>query len=52
MPYVSRKQEAFFHTQTARDKGIKPSTVKEFDQASKGLKLPKYSKTKKALGKK
>jgi hypothetical protein len=40
LPYVSKKQERFFHTQTARDKGIKPSTVKEFDQASKGMKLP------------
>lgn len=44
MPYKSKKQEAFFHTQTARDKGIKPSTVKEFDQASKGMKLPEEAK--------
>lgn len=40
MPYKSLKQERFFHTQTAKDKGIKPSTVKEFDQASKGMSLP------------
>jgi hypothetical protein len=52
MPYVSQKQERFFHTQTAKDKGIKPSTVKEFDKASKGKKLPKYSKTRKVLEKK
>lgn len=52
MPYVSDAQRKFFHTNTAAEKGIKPSTVKEFDQASKGLKLPKYKRTKKALGKK
>jgi hypothetical protein len=44
MPYASKKQERFFHTKTARDKGIKPSTVKEFDKASKGMKLPEYAK--------
>lgn len=43
MPYTSQKQRAFFHTDTAKAKGIKPSTVKEFDSASKGLKLPKVS---------
>lgn len=43
MPYSSQKQRAFFHTDTAKKEGIKPSTVKEFDEASKGLKLPKYS---------
>jgi hypothetical protein len=52
MPYSSQKQRAFFHTNTAKEKGIKPSTVKEFDQASKGMKLPKYKKTKEALRKK
>lgn len=40
MPYKSLKQERFFHTDTARKKGIKQSTVDEFDKASKGLKLP------------
>ncbi len=43
MPYVSKKQERFFHTKTAAEKGIKPSTVKEFDHASKGLKLPEQA---------
>lgn len=52
MPYKSLAQERFFHTKTAESKGIKPSTVKEFDQASKGMKLPKYKRTKKALEKK
>lgn len=52
MPYASQKQRAFFHTNTAAEKGIKPSTVKEFDKASKSLKLPRYSRTKKALEKK
>lgn len=41
MPFKSDKQRKFFHTQTALDKGIKPSTVKEFDKASKGMELPK-----------
>ena len=41
MPYKSLAQERFFHTDTAKKKGISESTVKEFDQASKGMKLPK-----------
>lgn len=40
MPYKSDSQRKFFHTQTARSKGITPDVVKEFDQASKGMKLP------------
>ncbi len=40
MPYKSLKQERFFHTKTAQKKGITPAVVNEFDQASKGLKLP------------
>lgn len=40
MPYSSRAQQKFFHTATAKRKGISQSTVQEFDQASKGLKLP------------
>lgn len=49
MPYKSQKQRAYFHAAEARGE-ISPATVKEFDQASKGKKLPKYSakpKTKK-----
>lgn len=49
MPYRSKAQQAFFHTNTAKKAGITPSEVKEFDQASKGMKLPKFSKTRKAL---
>jgi len=49
MPYVSQKQRAFFHTDTAKKAGITPSEVKEFDQASKGLKLPKFAKMRKSL---
>lgn len=41
MPYKSLAQERFFHTDTAKKKGISESTVKEFDQASKGMQLPK-----------
>jgi len=52
MPYKSLQQERFFHSPGAKKAGITPSEVKEFDQASKGLHLPKkvkFSKTKKAL---
>lgn len=42
-PYRSKKQEAFFHTDTAKKKGISESTVKEFDTASKGKKLLEYA---------
>lgn len=40
MPYKSQAQRKFFHTDTARKKGISASTVKEFDSASKGKALP------------
>lgn len=40
MPYKSLKQERFFHTETAKKAGITDAEVKEFDQASKGKKLP------------
>lgn len=39
MPYKSDKQRRFFHAAEARGE-ISKATVKEFDQASKGLKLP------------
>jgi len=42
MPYSSDSQRKFFHTDTAKRSGIKPSTVKEFDESSKGLKLPSH----------
>jgi hypothetical protein len=41
MPYASDAQRKFFHTDTAKKKGITPATVKEFDTASKGMNLPK-----------
>ncbi len=41
MPYKSLAQERFFHTDTARKKGISAATVKVFDEASKGADLPK-----------
>lgn len=41
MPYKSLAQERFFHTDTAKKAGINDKTVKEFDSASKGMKLPK-----------
>lgn len=42
--YKSKKQERFFHTQTAKDKGITKDVVNEFDQASKGMNLPEVAK--------
>lgn len=54
MPYTSESQRRFFHADMARKKGIGPSVVKEFDQSSKGLKLPfkKKNSLSAALGKK
>lgn len=55
MPYESTKQRGFFHAAEKRGE-ISPKTVKEFDKASKGLKLPEYkdkkrfSRTMKKLG--
>ena len=40
MPYKSDAQRRFFHTNTAKKEGITPATVKEFDEATKGKKLP------------
>lgn len=40
MPYRSNAQRKFFHTKTAEKKGITKAMVKEYDQASKGKKLP------------
>lgn len=39
-PYASVQQRKFFHTKTARAKGITAAEVKEYDQTSKGMKLP------------
>jgi predicted transcriptional regulator len=50
MPYVSDKQRKFFHTKTAKRKGITAAMVEEYDKSSKGKKLPK--KVKKKVGKK
>jgi hypothetical protein len=43
MPYKSEQQRKKFHVLQAQGK-ISPKVVKEFDQASKGLKLPKKLK--------
>lgn len=40
MPYKSLAQERFFHSPGATKAGITSSQVSEFDQASKGMKLP------------
>lgn len=49
MPYKSLQQLKFFHSPGAKKAGIKPEQVKEFDQASKGMKLPKFVNLKKKL---
>ena len=49
-PYVSDQQRKFFHTSGAKKAGISDKTVKEFDAASKGMKLPKKA-PKKRFGK-
>lgn len=40
MPYKSDAQRRFFHSKGAAKAGIKPSTVKKYDRASKGKDLP------------
>ena len=45
MPYVSTKQRGLFHAKEERGE-ISPAVVKEFDQASKGKKLPTYAHAK------
>lgn len=40
MPYKSAAQRRFFHSPGAKRAGISKSQVREFDQASKGMKLP------------
>lgn len=49
MPYKSDAQRKFFHTLTAKQKGITNKTVNEFDKASKGMKLPRFAKLKDKL---
>ncbi len=45
MPYKSDAQRRYFHAAEARGE-ISPSVVHEFDQASKGKKLPERKKKK------
>ena len=40
MPYKSEAQRRFFHTATARHRGISAATVAEHDRESKGKKIP------------
>jgi hypothetical protein len=49
MPYKSKSQARFFHTPTARAKGITSGMVKEFDMASEGMKLPKQAPLRRGL---
>jgi len=49
MPYSSQAQRRLFHAKESRGE-IKPSVVKEFDTASKGLNLPEHvSNTKRMI---
>ena len=45
MPYKSDRQRRFFHAAEKRGE-ISSKTVKEFDRASKGKKLPERAKKK------
>lgn len=45
MPYKSKAQAAKFHILEKQGK-ISPKVVAEFDQASKGMKLPAHAKKK------
>lgn len=40
-PYASDAQRRFFHTDTAKAKGIKAEDVAGKDRSSKGMHLPK-----------
>lgn len=46
MPYKSDAQRRFFHSAGAKKADITPAEVKEFDSASKGMKLPEKKNTK------
>jgi len=47
MPYKSAAQRRFFHSAGAKKAGITSAEVKEFDNASRGMKLPEKKSAKK-----
>lgn len=49
MPFKSDAQRKFFNSPGAIKAGIKPATIKEFNTASKGIVLPKFTNLKKRL---
>ena len=50
MPYVSKKQQRFFHTKAAKKAGITPAEVSEFDKATDYASLPeRATKSKKKV---
>lgn len=52
MPYKSKAQQSYFHTASAKAKGITSGDVAKFDRESKGMKLPrKVSKGRPMSGK-
>lgn len=49
MPYKSAAQRRFFHSAGAKKAGITKAEVKEFDAASRGVKLPERVSKKRGL---
>lgn len=47
MPFKSQAQRRFFHSAGARKAGITAKEIKEYNEASKGKKLPEKAKKKK-----
>jgi len=47
MPYKSDAMRKYFHTKTAKRKGITSAMVKEYDEASRGKELPEKAKKRK-----
>lgn len=45
MPYVSKAQQGYMHANVGKKRGLTGKVIKEFDNASRGLKLPKRKHT-------
>lgn len=46
MPYKSDAQRRFFHSKGAKKKGITKKMIEEYDDASRGKKLPERKRKK------
>jgi hypothetical protein len=51
MPYKSAAQRRFFHSAGAKRAGISAATVREFDETSRGQKVPEHVKERKRFHK-